>query len=303
MCETQIKSSIKSNIQPFGFIYLSTNTINRKVYVGLTKFPRAIEDRWHEHLLEGRKLRREREANPDKKINDTHLNNALAKYDESVWHLSQIDVAFSLEELNEKERYWIKVFDSMNPKKGYNMKEGGAGGRHRPEVKEKVSNGVKAKWQEEEYIERQRKAMEKKQNSSKYKEILRKAHLKISKLIKNKEKFLNDIKEGMSLQELIDKYNMSHPTLLKNIQMLLGKFGVKDYRQAKRFLNKREFLLDIRNGILAKEIRKKHKTNNRGFSRMIREYLGCYGITTYVEAKKFLKNKKLGEILIKNEKS
>jgi hypothetical protein len=101
----------------------------------------------------------------------------------------------------------------------------------------------------------------------------------------------------MKLEELKEKYNMSHPTLLKNIHMILGKFGVKDYRQAKRFLNRKEFLSDIKKGILAKEIMKKHKTNNRGFSRMIREYLGCYGFTTYFEAKKFLKNKNIEDVL------
>jgi len=291
MCEAQIKINIKSIMQPFGFIYLVTNTTNRKVYVGQVKCPRSIKDRWNEHLVEGRKLRKDRKSNPGKKINNTHFNNALAKYDESVWQLSKLDISFNLEELNESERYWIKIYDSINPKKGYNMKEGGAGGRHRPEVREKVSNGVKAKWQEQEYIEKQRKAMERKQNSFEYKEILRKFHLKISKIIENKAEFLNDIKEGMTIEELMENYTMSHPTLLKNIRMLLGKFGVKDYRQARRFLNKKEFLLDIKNGMLAKEMRKKYKTNNRGFSLMIREYLGCYGITTYPEAKEFLQDK------------
>jgi len=310
MCESQIKTSIKSTIQPFGFIYLVTNTTNRKVYVGKVKFPRTIEVRWHRHLTIGRKLRKDRESNPEKVIYASHFKNALAKYDESVWQVSQLDVAFNLEELNKKERYWIKMYDSMNPKKGYNMTEGGDGGSPRPEIIEllrektserwknkdfieKQSNGVKAKWQEEEYIEKQRQAMERKQISPEYKGILRKIHLKLSKIIENKEEFLHDIKEGMKLQELIEKYNMSHPTLLKNIRKILGKFGVKDYRQARRYLNKKEFFLDIKQGMLAKEIRKKHKTNNQGFSRMIREYLGCYGITTYTEAKEFLKSKKL----------
>lgn len=199
------------------------------------------------------------------------------------------------------------------------MTDGGDGGRPRPEVIEllrektskrwkdknfieKQSNGVKEKWKEQEYIDKQRKAMERKQNSPEYKEILRKAHLKISKLIENKAEFINDIKEGMKLQELKEKYNMSHSTLLKNIRMILGKYGVKDYRQAKRFLNRKEFLLDIKRGMLAKKIRKKHKTNNRGFSRMIREYIGCYSIMTYNDAKEFLKDKKLEEILKNVEK-
>jgi len=317
MCEKQIKKHTKNTEQPFGPIYLATNITNRKVYVGKVGFPRTIEDRWHDHLVDGRRLRRERASNPDKRVYDTHLNNAIAKYDESVWQVSQIDIAFSLEELNEKERYWIKTYDSMNRKKGYNMTEGGDGGRPRQEVIEilrkksserwkdkkfieKQSNGVKKKWKEQEYIDKQRKAMERKQNSREYKEILRKIQLKLSKIVKNKAEFLNDIKEGMKLQELTIKYSMSHPTILRNIRMILGKYGVKDYRQARRYLNKKEFLIDIKNGMLAKEIMRKHKTNNRGFSRMIREYLGCYGLSNYRDAKEFLEDKNIEEILRKD---
>ena len=319
MCEAQIKTSTKSTIQPFGFIYLVTNTINGKVYVGKVEFPRTIEDRWRRHLRVGRKLRKDRESNPEKVIYASHFKNALAKYDESVWQVSELDIAFNLEELNEKERYWIKTYDSMNPKKGYNMTEGGDGGKPRQEIIEilrkktserwkdinfieKQSNGVKAKWQEQEYIDKQRKAMERKQNSLEYKEILKKAHLKISKIVKNKAEFLNDIKEGIPIEELMENYTMSHPTLLKNIRMFLGKFGVQNYRQAKRFLNKKEFLLDIKNGMLAKEMMKKYKTNNRGYSQMIREYLGCYNITTYLEARKFLKDKEMDKIQYTFEK-
>jgi len=77
---------------------------------------------------QGRRLRKRREKNPLQPINARHILNATAKYDDNVWNLRLIDVAYSKSELNEKERYYImEVYDSMNRKKGYNMTEGGEG--------------------------------------------------------------------------------------------------------------------------------------------------------------------------------
>ena len=126
--------------------------------------------------------------------------------------------------------------------------------------------------------------------------------MKISKFIENKEEFLNDIKKGMKLQELMEKYEMAHTCLLKNIRIILGKYGVKDYRQARRFLNRKEFLTDIKSGMLAKEIMKKHKTNDRGLKKLIQNYLGSYGISHYIKAKEFLKDKEIETLLRNAEK-
>lgn len=45
--------------------------------------------------------------------------------------------------------------------------------------------------------------------------------------------------------------------------------------------------------MLAKDIREKHKKNDRCLSIRICEYLDCYGISNYREAKKLLNNKVL----------
>ena len=139
----------------FGFIYLLVNVLNGKIYVGKTEIPRTIEDRWKEHLKEGKKLKRLRERYPEEKINGTHLNNALVKYGESVWNLKLIDIAYNKNDLNEKERYWIKKNDSINPKVGYNMREGGEGGKLRPEIIERIRKSCSKKstelWLDQEY--------------------------------------------------------------------------------------------------------------------------------------------------------
>jgi hypothetical protein len=123
-----------------------------------------------EHLKEGRYLRKIRKHNPGKKIWDTHLNNAIAKYGEHIWKLSEIDIAYSKEELNEKETYWIKEYDSMNPKKGYNMTEGGERGKLRKEVKEKIRETIKRKFREDpEYRKKIGKKSKERMNNPQYK--------------------------------------------------------------------------------------------------------------------------------------
>ena len=65
----------------------------------------------------------------------------MAKYGEENFTLEIIDFAETYEELKEREKYWIKQYDSMNREKGYNLTEGGDGtfGRlHSEETKEKM---------------------------------------------------------------------------------------------------------------------------------------------------------------------
>ena len=50
MCEAVINAQLNNLEQLFGRIYLATNTINGKVYVGKVEFPRKIGERWLEHL-------------------------------------------------------------------------------------------------------------------------------------------------------------------------------------------------------------------------------------------------------------
>ncbi len=159
----------------FGLIYLATNTLNGKLYVGKVELPKTIKQRWKEHLAEGRKLRKARNANPDKRFYARHLYNAIAKYGSRVWIVKEIDITYNSNELNQKEIFWIKEYDSFNPKKGYNMTEGGESGRMRPEVRKRISKSVKELWQQDEYRDNQNIAREKMFQSEEYREKLSKA--------------------------------------------------------------------------------------------------------------------------------
>lgn len=162
-----------------------------------------------------------------------------------------------------------------------------------------ISQKITEKWKEKNYQKRQKIGNENKWKKPEYRKLHSENSKKLRKKVETPHKFLNDIKHWVPLDELMKKYKLGHRAVLRNIRDLLGQYGVKDYRQARRYLNKEELLKDIKSGMLAKELRKKHKTDDRGLTRMIQDYLGCYRVRNYREAKKFLKNKDFDKILKK----
>ena len=51
-------------------------------------------------------------------ILDTHFARAIRKYGPDQWQLEVIDAATTQDELNQKEQYWIKYYNSVE--EGYN---------------------------------------------------------------------------------------------------------------------------------------------------------------------------------------
>lgn len=93
-------------------VYKISNTINNKVYIGVTS--RTIEERFKEH-----KYRIEER-------NSIHLYQAMKKYGTDKFYIELIDTASSKEEMFEKEKFYIKQYDSYY--NGYNLTFGGEGG-------------------------------------------------------------------------------------------------------------------------------------------------------------------------------
>ena len=91
-------------------VYIAKNIVNNKVYIGITK--RTLEKRIYEHLYSS--------SIPDKYLN-IRFYNSIKKYgkDNIKWDI--IYQCNSVEELLKKEEYFIKLYDSTNPDKGYNM--------------------------------------------------------------------------------------------------------------------------------------------------------------------------------------
>ena len=96
-------------------IYKIENKVNGKVYVGQSI---NIAVRWynHSHELDGN-----RHCN-------SHLQNAWNKYGSGNFEFSIIEEC-TIENIDDKEIYWIDYYNSSNEKYGYNMSSGGQG-RH-----------------------------------------------------------------------------------------------------------------------------------------------------------------------------
>lgn len=140
---------------PYGYIYRATNVVNGKVYIGQTVASRwnedkiPIEERWKEEVGEAYR----KEARGD---NLRYVENAIVKYGPDNFDLTQQDIAHNQEELDRKETEHIRDYDSMNPDEGYNLKEGGLGGRLSDQAKENLSDAITAKYQNDpEYYNKQ----------------------------------------------------------------------------------------------------------------------------------------------------
>ena len=94
----------------FGKIYLITNDVNSKVYVGQTI--QTLNKRFNGHCCYSKS---DRSAN-------MYIKRAIHKYGRDKFHISLIeDCPINL--LNNREKYWIDFYDSYN--NGYNLTKGG----------------------------------------------------------------------------------------------------------------------------------------------------------------------------------
>ena len=108
-------------------VYKITNKITGKIYIGITN--QGSGARYRHHWYESRIG----EPSP--------IHRSMAKYGEDNFTLEIIDFAETYEEVKEKEKFWIKKFNSTDRNIGYNLTEGGDGtfGRtHSEETKEKI---------------------------------------------------------------------------------------------------------------------------------------------------------------------
>lgn len=88
-------------------IYLATNNVNGKCYVGQTI--RSLEARWKDHC---------------RTKDDNYFHNAIRKYGSENFTVKVLDTAETEQELDLKEIYWIKKLNTLSPN-GYNLREGG----------------------------------------------------------------------------------------------------------------------------------------------------------------------------------
>ena len=109
-----------------GYIYLITNTVNCKKYVGQT-LEKDINKRWNNHKSSKRGC--------------PLLKRAFEKYGKDKFKFQIICICFD-EDCNFYEPEYIKKFNSLSPN-GYNLMTGGGNSKHLPETIEKITEANK----------------------------------------------------------------------------------------------------------------------------------------------------------------
>lgn len=106
-------------------IYKIANTINTKVYIGITK--QTLKSRFQQHCIARR----------------TTIGSAIQKYGKENFIIEQIDEAFSLQEAGEKETAYINQYNSLIDGNGYNVLEISFPFHHNIETKIRLIEGLK----------------------------------------------------------------------------------------------------------------------------------------------------------------
>ena len=137
-----------SNLKIYGIIYLIKNKVNGKCYIGQTQEKNGFDSRYS-YSGEGieRVYNHHRYLKEYNKSYNKHLLGSIEKYGFEAFEINKcLDYAFSLEELNVKEKVYIQLYDSFE--NGYNETLGGEGKEgccHSEETKTKISEANKGK--------------------------------------------------------------------------------------------------------------------------------------------------------------
>ena len=123
----------------YGVIYLIRNNVNNKVYIGQTI--NGFNGRYShngngiERVYKYHKSQQEQGRHYNK-----HLFSSIEKYGFDNFEIDEeFDVAYNKEDLDTLEDIYIKAYNSIDKKYGYNHKKGGANGKLSVETRMKIS--------------------------------------------------------------------------------------------------------------------------------------------------------------------
>ena len=190
-----------------GYIYLITNIITKKQYVGKTQ-REDIEKRWKEH------------KKCDKYTIGRCLLNAYNKYGIDNFKFQIICICFD-EDCNYYEEEYIKKFNTLSPN-GYNLESCGNNSKCHPETKKLISEKLKGRQLTPVTDELRRKNSESKLGSKNHnfgKAITEERRKKLSSAIKKLwqerrdngtyNEYIKKINEGSKLNILFKKNHIS----------------------------------------------------------------------------------------------
>lgn len=122
----------------YGRIYLVTNMVNGKQYVGQTTMDVSL--RFSKHCLKSQYRSR--------------LNYAIEKYGKENFTIETIDYALDQSELDALERLYIFGYQTMDSRNGYNVTKGGRGGIRTKEAAAKAAEKLRGRKVPRESVEK-----------------------------------------------------------------------------------------------------------------------------------------------------
>lgn len=90
---------------PYGYIYLTTNNVNNKKYIGKKVFDKY--QHWRTYLGSG-----------------VYLQRAIKKYGKENFSIQIIEYCFDELDACNKEKYWIQYYNASKSKDFYNIANG-----------------------------------------------------------------------------------------------------------------------------------------------------------------------------------
>jgi group I intron endonuclease len=214
-----------------GKIYLITNDINSKVYIGQTI--QSLNKRFNGHCCYSKS---------DRSIN-MYIKRAIHKYGRNHFSISLIEEC-PIDKMNEREQYWINYYNSYN--EGYNLTLGGQESNHFS--LNKLENIIDLKKFEQYIIEFRPLAVEVAKHfgiskCSVYNLVrrLNNPNLILNSYNPRKGKSIEDIdkeeltrlyKEGWSILDLVKKYKVRKSKISKFLKdsNIIIKRGIKGYK-------------------------------------------------------------------------
>jgi len=129
------------NLKIYGIIYKIKNYIDDKVYIGQTV--QEFNKRYDYGGIDSERVYNYHKSHKEQGYYyNKHLLSSMTKYGYENFTVNKVlDIAFSQEELDIKEKCWIVRYNSIN--NGYNMNDGGGNGSPSDETRIKMSKNNK----------------------------------------------------------------------------------------------------------------------------------------------------------------
>ena len=130
----------------YGIIYKITNTVTNQSYIGQTKNRKGFVGRYYSkgNTLSERVYNYYDYMDKSGNFKNNYLFNSIKKHGFENFYVNKVfDVAFSKEELDIKEKLWIKLLGTYKKENGYNLSMGGCIGSFNDETLKRMSEAHK----------------------------------------------------------------------------------------------------------------------------------------------------------------